>query len=858
MPFFNSKKPPREINLVNDEEAELLKLADDKLKGESLTLKERARAGESLDKLLVKGFALVREASRRTLGQRHFDVQLWGGMVLHQGIIAEMLTGEGKTLAATLPAYLNALAGEGVHIHTVNDYLAKRDTVWMGQIYHFLGLKVACLVHDGAFIYDPEWRLTEEDRKKIDEERDATGSFLVKEEFLRPVTRREAYRADITYGTNHEFGFDYLRDNLTSSVEAQVQRPLNYAIIDEVDSILIDEARTPLIISVADRDSSNFYKVFAAAVKRLTKEEDYLVDEKLRSVEITEAGIDKVEGMAGIKNLYAVENLRLAHYLEACLKAQALYERDRDYVVREGEVIIVDQFTGRLMFGRRYSAGLHQAIEAKEGVAVKEESRTFAQITIQNYFRLYKKLAGMTGTAQTSAEEFHKVYNLEVVSVPPNRPMIRENLPDVIYKDLEAKYRMIAEEVKERHEKGQPVLVGSVSIEKNEILSQVFRKAGISHEVLNAKNHEREGAIIAQAGRLGAVTVATNMAGRGVDIILGGNPPNPEEARKIKELGGLHVLGTERHEARRIDNQLRGRSGRQGDQGSSRFFLSLEDDLLRIFGGERIKNFMERFDLPEDQPIENKLVTKAISQAQTRVEGFNFDSREHLLEYDDVLNKQRLVFYSRRQKILEATSPLNKEVIHQILEESIEKQLGRMEEAHLDGEELAKLLSGAELIEPEEKLNFSELEERAEERIKNFGENLIRAVGHQVLGLLDFLWMNHLEDIEALRESVRIRAYGQRDPLVEYRRESRILFDQMQVNFEEWIFSNLFRIEKRFKEAPTPNKDLAVPQQGSSLGVGVKKVGRNDPCPCGAINPNTGKVYKYKHCGLINAPHHKK
>ncbi|MDZ4231304.1 MAG: preprotein translocase subunit SecA, partial [Patescibacteria group bacterium] len=558
-------KRPKEIDEINALEKELSALKEEQLKEEGLKLRERAKAGESLDDFLPRAFALVREAAKRRLGQRHFDVQLWGGLVMHQSGIAEMMTGEGKTLAATAPVYLNALSGKGAHVVTVNDYLAKRDTAWMGQIYDALGLSVACLVHDAAYIYDPEWKLTKEEQIEIDKERDLKGSFEVKEEFLRPVARREAYAADITYGTNHEFGFDYLRDNLRRFKGEQVQRPLNFAVVDEVDSILIDEARTPLIISFPDQGSSEYYKVFAQAVRQLKPDEDYVVDEKLRSAEITEPGIDRIEQMTNIKDLYAPENLRLAHYLEASLKARALYEKDKEYVIKNGEIIIVDQFTGRLMPGRRYSGGLHQAIEAKEGVPVQNESRTFAQITIQNYFRLYDKLSGMTGTAQTSAEEFHKVYSMEVISVPTNQPLVRDDRQDFIYKNLEAKYRAIVADVKERTAKGQPVLIGTVSIEKNEVLSGHLSKAGIAHEVLNAKNHEREGAIIAQAGRKGAVTVATNMAGRGVDIVLGGSHFSEESAKEVKEAGDLHVVGTERHEARRIDNQLRGRAGRQGD-----------------------------------------------------------------------------------------------------------------------------------------------------------------------------------------------------------------------------------------------------------------------------------------------------
>jgi preprotein translocase subunit SecA len=600
--FFDpTRKLGKRVGEINSLEKEIRDLDDASLKNRSLALKEKIQSDSSLDDVLPEAFALAREAAKRTLGQRHFDVQLMGGIVLHEGKIAEMATGEGKTLSSTAPAYLNALAGKGVHMVTVNEYLAKRDAVWMGQIYNFLGLKVACLVHEGALMYDPEY-ISENAEKLVDKERDTTGSFLVQEEYLRPISRREAYEADITYGTNHEFGFDYLRDNLIYSKNQKVQtRGHNYAIVDEIDSILIDEARTPLIISAPDTESSDYYKIFSKIAADLSKDEDYLVEEKFRSVDLTQVGIDKVEKFLKISNIYAPENIRLVHYLEESLKARALFTRDKDYVVKNGEVIIVDQNTGRLMLGRRYSGGLHQAIEAKEGVRIQQESRTYAQITIQNYFRLYKKLAGMTGTAQTSAEEFDKVYKLAVVSIPTNRAIQRNDLPDVIYKTLDAKYKAVAADVKEKQKKGQPVLVGTISIEKNELMSQYLNRAGVRYEILNAKNNEREGAIIAQAGRSGAVTVATNMAGRGVDIILGGNPPDILESEKVKELGGLHVVGTERHDARRIDNQLRGRSGRQGDPGSSQFYLSMEDDLMRIFGGDRIKNLMESLDVPEDK-----------------------------------------------------------------------------------------------------------------------------------------------------------------------------------------------------------------------------------------------------------------
>ncbi|MCL5004678.1 MAG: preprotein translocase subunit SecA, partial [Patescibacteria group bacterium] len=611
------------VAAINAFEPELEKLNNDELKSKSLELKKRIAEGEKIDDVLPEAFALCREAAKRTLGQRHFDVQLIGGVVLHQGKIAEMATGEGKTLTAVLAAYLNGLSDKGVHIITVNDYLARRDAVWMGQIYDALGLSIGCLTHDQAFIYDSSYTQINADNKQInaDNIRDQLGGFKIVHEFLRPISRREAYQCDILYGTNHEFGFDYLRDNLAYRLEDQVQRkPFYYAIIDEVDSILIDEARTPLIISAPDAESSQYYKVFAKVVSRLEKEKDYLVDEKAKSATITDEGIGKVEKFLNINNLYEPENLRLVHYLEESLKAAALFKKDKNYIVESAstggnEIIIIDEFTGRKMYGRRYSGGLHQAIEAKEDVEVKQESRTYAQITIQNYFRLYEKLSGMTGTAQTSAEEFHKVYNLEVANIPTNKPLVRKDQPDLIYKTFKAKCGAVVEEAKNRRQKGQPVLIGTASIEHNELISYLLRQAGVSHEVLNAKNHESEGAIIAQAGKIGAVTVATNMAGRGVDIVLGGNPFSVEEQQKVKEAGGLCVIGTERHEARRIDNQLRGRSGRQGDPGETRFFLSLEDDLLRIFGGEKIKSLMGHLDLPENHPIESKLVSRVVNES---------------------------------------------------------------------------------------------------------------------------------------------------------------------------------------------------------------------------------------------------
>ena len=867
-------------------EAEIQKLSDEGLKEESGRLKLLIQGSPStssgtkelvvpepsrratLDEVLPRAFALVRETAKRTLGQRHFDVQLMGGFTLHQGKIAEMRTGEGKTLAATLPAYLNALAGKGVHVVTVNEYLAKRDTVWMGEIYHALGLKIACLIHEGALMYDPHFKMPEKEGDNIasEKESETTASFLIHGEFLRPISRKEAYQADITYGTNHEFGFDYLRDNLAYSLDQQVQtrgstqKPIamrsdadqrgnetsglresalsqrelaavhNFAIIDEVDSILIDEARTPLIIAAPDAESSQFYKTFARVVGSLKKDADYLVDEKARSVDITQEGIDRVEKSLNVKNLYDPENLRLTHYLQESLRAKELFLFDRDYVVKNGEIIIVDQFTGRLMLGRRYSGGLHQAIEAKEGVMVQQESRTFASISIQNYFRLYKKLAGMTGTAQTSAEEFDKVYKLEVQTIPTNKPMIREDLADLVYKNREAKFEAIVKDIKERHTKGQPILIGTVSIEKNEELARELLRAGLKHEVLNAKNNEREGAIIAQAGKSGSITVATNVAGRGVDIILGGNPPESSDTEMVKKAGGLHVIGTERHESRRIDNQLRGRSGRQGDSGSSQFFLSLEDDLMRIFGGERIKSLMQTLKMPDDMPIQAGMINKVISQAQAKVEGMNFDARKHLLEYDDVLNKQRLAIYRKRQQLLESgkLQVSGKPLVGQPVRNALDEAAGAVSEQRVPTEFL-------------------------------FSPQALPAV----LSALDMFWMTHLENMEALQESVRLRAYGQHDPLVEYRREGHIMFQEMMANFEQWVKENESRLSNQqlviSNQGITVNQPAPKYPSGQTLvASGSKKIGRNDPCPCGAINPATGQVYKYKKCGLINAPHHRR
>jgi preprotein translocase subunit SecA len=824
------------VQLINSLEKGIVALGDDDLKKESIKLKEEIQAAKiTLDDALPKAFALVREAAKRNLGQRHYDVQLIGGIVLFEGKIAEMATGEGKTLAATAPAYLHALTGKGVHIITVNDYLAQRDAVWMGQIYNSLGLSVGCIVHDAAFLYDPLY--TNQDNKYesvlLDKERDTTGSFRVQKEYLKPVPRKVAYQADIVYGTNHEFGFDYLRDNLAYSTSQQVQRKPYFAIIDEVDSILIDEARTPLIISAPDTQAALYYKLFAKIVSNLEKDKDYIVDEKARVVQITDEGINKVEKMLNIKNLYDIQNIQLVHYLDESLKAKALFFKDRHYVVKNGEVIIVDEFTGRLMFGRRYSGGLHQAIEAKEGVAVKEEQKVYAQITIQNYFKLYEKISGMTGTAATSAEEFHKVYGLDVVKIPTNKPSQRKDWPDLVFKNLEAKYKAIVKDVKERQNKGQPVLIGTTSIDENQTLSSYLINAGIKHEVLNAKNHEREGEIIAQAGKLGAVTLATNMAGRGVDIILGGNPQDPLEAQKVRELGGLYVIGTQRNEARRIDNQLRGRAGRQGDPGETRFYLSLEDDILRIFGGPKIQSLMTTLKLPDDFPIESTLVNRVVEEAQKKVEGINFDIRKHLLDYDTVLNKQRQTVYKRRQNFMELIEEQKTDLI---LEEIVLDVLSKKSQI-LSKEEFQEWLSSVNIANNLSDKDFQEIKEGKlpldiVQKISQAAKN--QETGTKILASIDIFWTNHLENLEALLESVRMRAYGQKDPLVEYKRESFELFKGLIDSANEWVVSNVFKNntvskeEKKFNQNLSNNKEL--------------KIGRNDPCWCGS-----GKKFKKCH-----------
>ncbi len=784
------------IKKINSLEKEFEGFSGEKLKEKTKEFKERLAKGESLDSILPEAFALVREVSKRTLNQRHFDVQLIGGIVLHQGKIAEMKTGEGKTLAATLPLYLNALEEKGCHLVTVNDYLARRDTVWMGQVYNALGLSVACIVHDTAFIYDADFK---QENDEQDKERDVVGGFKIIESYLRPCSRKEAYGADITYGTNNEFGFDYLRDNMVYDLSQQSQRGFNFAIVDEVDSILIDEARTPLIISAPDTESSKFYQEFAKITPKLESKEDYEIDEKMKAVTLTEKGINKVEKILGLENIYEERGMKYLHYLEQSLRAQTLFKRDKDYVVKDGEVIIVDEFTGRMMPGRRWSGGLHQAVEAKEGVLVNSESLTLASITFQNYFRMYKKLAGMTGTASTSAEEFDKVYGLEVITVPTNKPLQRIDMPDRIYKAENGKFNAVVQEIKGKHESGQPVLVGTTSIEKNEYLGKLLDREGVPHQILNAKQHEKEGEIIAQAGKLGQVTIATNMAGRGVDIVLGGNPFDAEQAEKVKELGGLHVIGTERHEARRIDNQLRGRTARQGDNGSSQFFVSLEDDLMRIFASDKIKSLMNVLKIPEDQPIEAKMVSGAIESAQGKIEGMNFDLRKHILDYDDVMNKHREIIYKKRKDILEKADG-----------GGLKPQILEMLKKH------------------------GQKEEDYEKKEKEFGSEKMRQVEKIVsLRILDSLWLEHLENMDHLRDSVRLRAYGQQDPLIEYKSEGHRMFQDLLKRIEAGIANTILKVTL----VEQPQQPQSAQFSGSK-----KNPGRNDPCPCGS-----GKKFKKCH-----------
>jgi len=861
------------VQQINQMEPKITPLSDDQLRAKTLEFKERLNRGASLEEILPEAYAVVRETAKRTLGERHFDVQLIGGIVLHEGKIAEMATGEGKTLVSTLPAYLNGLRGEGVHIVTVNDYLAKRDSEWMGVIYLFLGLSVGVILHE----------LNDQERKK-------------------------AYNCDITYGTNNEFGFDYLRDNMKFGIEDYVQRDLNYAIVDEVDSILIDEARTPLIISGPAEESTDKYYKINRVIPHLKQEKDYQLEEKSHTAFLTEEGVGRVEKLLNVENLYDHRNIEILHHVNQALKAHTLFKRDVDYVVKDGQVLIVDEFTGRLMPGRRWSDGLHQAVEAKENVRIENENQTLATVTFQNYFRMYRKLAGMTGTADTEAAEFRKIYNLDVVVIPTNMPLIRTNYPDVIYKTEEEKFRAAAREIEELHRSGHPVLVGTISIEKSERLSLLLKKRGIPHNVLNAKHHDQEAEIIAQAGSVGAVTISTNMAGRGTDILLGGNPkflaktmvegePTEEAMRKtykkameivqkdkekVIQLGGLHVLGTERHEARRIDNQLRGRAGRQGDPGSSRFYLSLEDDLLRIFGSERISHIMDRLGIEEDQPIEHGLVTKAIENAQRRVEAHNFEIRKHLLEYDNVMSKQREVIYSQRREVL-AGEDL-KESVMEMVEEQAEDMVDLYtdEKEHPEDWDLKGLADAVyqqfsfrwkPSFEGQDGLRRDRLKELISQMAKDiyqkkemeFGEATIRYLEKMImLQSIDHHWKDHLLAIDQLKEGIGLRGYGQKDPLIEYQKEAYQMFLEMLDRIKRDTIEKLFAIqiakEQEVKEMKAPRKQTFFLSRGEEMarsgggetesGKGVtvrregKKVGRNDPCPCGS-----GK--KYKKCCLL-------
>ncbi len=797
---------------INAREKDIKKLKDKDFRKKTEEFKNAIKDGKSLDQLLPEAYALVREAAFRTINERPYDVQLMAAIVLHEGKVAEQKTGEGKTLSASLPLYLNALTGRGTHLVTVNDYLARVGAGWTGPIFHLLGVSVSSTFHDASFLYDPEY-----------EDKNATDWRL---KHLKPITRKEAYQADITYGINSEFGFDYLRDNMVSDISQVVQREYHYAIVDEVDSVLIDEARTPHIISAPDIEPTQKYFEMAKIVERLSHETDFLIDEKLRTAHLTDAGIEKVEKMLGIPNLYE-KDFHTVHLLEAALKAKTLFKRERDYIVRDNQVIIVDEFTGRLLPGRRYSEGLHQAIEAKEGVPIQQESKTLATVSLQNYFRMYEKLAGMTGTAATEAEEFHKIYNLEVVVIPTHRPMIRKDYPDIVYKTARAKYQAVAEEVAQAHKKGQPVLVGTTSIENNEIVSELLHQKGVPHQVLNAKNHEKEALIISQAGEKGAVTVATNMAGRGVDIILGGAMPpkeTPDYIKKFNEwqikhdevvkLGGLYVVGTERHESRRIDNQLRGRAGRQGDPGSSRFFVSLEDDIMRLFGGDQVAKIMTIFKLPENTPLEHGMVSKAIEQAQIKVEGFHFDTRKHLVEYDDVLNKQREIIYKRRKGIL--TGDNLKEKYLEILYNQVDKFVNMLSNEKGDTD-YQKIIQEFVSIVPFDKNSQINLVKQIEQQestddIRNFLKTLLTdlynqrekqftpAVMRQVerwvmLTTIDNLWMDHLTAIDDLREGIGLRGYGQRDPLVEYKNEAFSMFERLVTQIDYEVSHKIFRAQ---------------------------------------------------------------
>ena len=979
------------VDQVNNFEKKIEKLTDPKLKTKTAELRLRFERGETLDDLLPEAFSVVREASKRTLGQRHFDVQILAGIVLHQGKIAEQKTGEGKTLTASLALYLNSLTGRGVHLATVNDYLARVGLGWMGPIYNALGVSAGCIMQEAAFIYDPKF----EDKTQND----------WRLRHLKPVHKKEAYKADITYGTNNEFGFDYLRDNMVWHLDEMAQRGHHFVIVDEADSILIDEARTPLIISSQAAKATDKYYQFAKLVEELSSATDYVIDEKLKTANLTEHGITKVEKRLGVDNLYE-KDFASIHHIQQSLRAKTLFHKDKDYVVKDGQIIIVDEFTGRLMIGRRWSEGLHQAIEAKEGTKIQQESQTLATVSFQNYFRLYEKLAGMTGTAATEAEEFHKIYKLEVIVIPTNQPMIRKDSSDVVYKTQKAKFTAVANDVVQRYEKGQPVLIGTTSIEKNEFLSALLKIKGISHQLLNAKNHQREAEIIADAGKKNLVTLATNIAGRGVDIILGGTAPSDKLGRpktigadfkkwqkahnEVVGLGGLHVIGSERHEARRIDNQLRGRSGRQGDPGSSRFYISLEDEIMRLFGGEQIAKIMTAFKLPEDTPIEHSMVGKAIETAQVKVETHNFDIRKHLVEYDDVANKQREIIYGMRKEMLVNSQDKEKSVkIKDEIKSKIKKEIENLVLMYspegVSKPDYEKIIKEFLVIVPFDQASQSKLtvevdkiqdsqkaidflinvtDQIYQSREQSLGETVARDIEKFVmLSVIDTLWIQHLDSLDDLREGIGLRAAGQRDPLVEYKQEAFSLFEKLVASIDYEVVHRIFKVQVRrepeiekieeqaegihpdarltsqsgetvggevklapvvnqpsvvstqlpkgpvapqpidkdpmemtdqeleaeiakleaiekgsqprvdpLRESPEANHALGGRSEASSSQLGAEnpyssvnreqrtvnqKIGRNDPCPCGAINPQTDKSYKYKKCGMINAPYHK-
>ncbi|MBI2028264.1 MAG: preprotein translocase subunit SecA [Candidatus Levybacteria bacterium] len=895
--FFDSNE--KEINKlrpkveeINSLEEKTKKLKDKDFPKKTKFFKEELSNGTPLDAILPEAFALVREAARRTIGQRHFDVQLMAGITLANGKIAEQKTGEGKTLSAIPALYLHSLTGKSVHLVTVNDYLARRDAGWMGPVFNFLGVTVSSIINEQSFIFDPQFA-----------NKDSMDFRL---SHLRQVTRREAYRADVVYGINSEFGFDYLRDNMAQDIEETVQRGYYYAVVDEVDSVLIDEARTPHIISAPDESPAQKYYEYAALIDKLNPDIDYKVDEKLRTAHLTDHGIGKIERLYGISNIYE-KDFNTVYHLEAALKARTLFKKEKDYIVKDNQVILVDEFTGRLMMGRRLSEGLHQAIEAKEQVPIQRESKTLATVSLQNYFRMYERLSGMTGTAVTEAQEFHKIYNLSVVVIPTNKDMIREDNQDLVYKTGRAKLSAVANEIEKAYKKGQPVLVGTTSIEKNELISELLRRRGIKHEVLNAKNHEQEARIISMAGEEKAVTVATNMAGRGVDIILGGDTPkskdgsakqnSPEwrawekEHDKVVKLGGLYVIGTERHESRRIDNQLRGRSGRQGDPGASRFFVSLDDEIMRLFGGDKISGVMTRFNMPEDVPLQHMIVSKAIEQAQTKVEGFNFDIRKHLVDYDDVLNKQREIIYKRRRRILEVSTDgsLESEVIEKI-DASIANIVNiRLNEIYDDKtSSTKKIIDDFTTIVPfdeaskEQLIKQVEISNLTQEKIdfltkishdiydgrkKQIGKELMSRIERFVmLSVIDSLWTDHLDAVENLRGGIGLRGYGQRDPLVEYKNEAYKMFEQLISGIDDAIVHRIYKIQVQETPAMPTHRHLTARPAGADVGISEtsnnqktnsakhatgdmnitrKKLGRNDPCWCGS-----GK--KYKRCHYPN------